>query len=53
VFAQLLPVQLPPLPESDRHAFPPQLQEEFRFTATPEELTSPLLQLDPDPVTNK
>jgi len=49
---ELLPVQLPPLPEADGRAFPPQLQEEFRFTPTPEGLTSPLLQLDPDPMTN-
>ena len=49
---ELLPVQLPPLPEADGRAFPPQLQEEFRFTPTPEGLASPLLQLDPDPMTN-
>jgi len=52
VIDELLPAQLPPLPESDGRAFPPQLQEEFRFTPTPEGLTSPLLQFDPDPVTN-
>lgn len=49
---ELLPVRLLPLPEADGRAFPPQLQEEFRFTPTPEGLASPLLQLDSDPVTN-
>ncbi|MDZ7359500.1 MAG: glutamine amidotransferase [candidate division KSB1 bacterium] len=49
---ELLPVQLLPLPEADGRAFPPQLQEEFRFTPTPEGLASPLLQLDSDPVSN-
>jgi uncharacterized membrane protein len=49
---ELLPVQLPPLPEADGRAFPPQLQEEFRFTPTPEGLASPLLQLEADPIAN-
>ncbi len=49
---ELLPAQLLPLPEADGRAFPPQLQEEFRFTPTPEGLASPLLQLDPDPAAN-
>jgi len=52
VVDELLPVHLPPLPEADGRAFPPQLQEEFRFTPAPEGLSSPLLQLDADPITN-
>jgi uncharacterized membrane protein len=52
VVDELLPAHLPPLPEADGRAFPPQLQEEFRFTPTPEGLSSPLLQLDVDPITN-
>jgi uncharacterized membrane protein len=52
VIDELLPVQLPPPVETDGRAFPPQLQEEFRFTPTLEGLSSPLLQLDPDPITN-
>jgi len=49
---ELLPAQLLPLPEAEGRAFPPQLQEEFRFTPAPEGLASPLLQLDPDPAAN-
>jgi uncharacterized membrane protein len=52
VIDEILPVQLPPLPEADGRAFPPQLQEEFRFTPTPEGLASPLLQLEAETVAN-
>jgi uncharacterized membrane protein len=50
--ADILPVHLPPPLDVDSRAVPPQLHEEFRFTPTPEGLASPLLQLDPDPLTN-
>lgn len=50
---ELLPVQLLPPPDTDGRAFPPQLQEEFRFTPTPEGLASPLLQLETDPLVNR
>ncbi|MCG3118958.1 MAG: hypothetical protein ALAOOOJD_01254 [bacterium] len=53
VIDELLPVQLLPPPDADGRAFPPQLQEEFRFTPTPEGLASPLLRLEPEPLANR
>jgi hypothetical protein len=52
VVADLLPVHLPPLLGVDGRAIPLQLQEEFRFTPTAEGMASPLLQLDPDAISN-
>ena len=51
--AELLPVTLLPIAETDGRGAIPQLQEEFRFTPAPENLTHPLLQLDPEPAANR
>ncbi len=50
--ADLLPVELPALANTDGRAIPPQLNEEFRFTPTAEYLAMPLLQMDFDPLIN-
>jgi uncharacterized membrane protein len=50
--ANLLPVELPPFANTDGRAIPPQFNEEFRFTPTAEYLALPLLQMEPDPITN-